>query len=238
MSANSDESIATRLELVRTQITDAELKFGRTPNSVTLLAVSKTFSAECVREAAAAGQVHFGESYVQEAVAKIEELASDPPELVWHYLGRLQSNKIKLVAQNFAWVQSITDLRHAELLSQHRPDNLPPLNVCIEVNASGETTKLGIVPDKTLVLARTVSSLPRLRLRGLMAIPAPCEDFAGQLKSFQCLHDLFTTLQIAGLEIDTLSAGMSGDFQAAIAAGSTMVRIGSSIFGARPPKNI
>ncbi len=196
-----------------------------------LLAVSKTWPADSVREAAAAGQRAFGENYVQEGVAKVEALAG--LGLEWHFIGPLQSNKTRLVANSFAWVHSIDRLKIAERLSEQRDVHLPPLEVCIQVNVSGEASKSGVAPDDLPELARAVAALPRLRLRGLMAIPEPTSDVALQRARFASLRQLREQLNAGGLQLDTLSMGMSDDLEAAIAEGSTMVRVGTAIFGGR-----
>ncbi len=196
-----------------------------------LLAVSKTWPADSVREAAAAGQRAFGENYVQEGVAKVEALAG--LGLEWHFIGPLQSNKTRLVANSFAWVHSIDRLKIAERLSEQRDVHLPPLEVCIQVNVSGEASKSGVAPDDLPELARAVAALPRLRLRGLMAIPEPTSDVALQRARFASLRQLRDQLNAGGLQLDTLSMGMSDDLEAAIAEGSTMVRVGTAIFGGR-----
>ncbi|MDD2668652.1 MULTISPECIES: YggS family pyridoxal phosphate-dependent enzyme [Zoogloea] len=204
---------------------------GREPAGVRLLAVSKTWPADSVREAAAAGQRAFGENYVQEGVAKVEALAG--LGLEWHFIGPLQSNKTRLVANSFAWVHSIDRLKIAERLSEQRDVHLPPLEVCIQVNVSGEASKSGVAPDDLPELARAVAALPRLRLRGLMAIPEPTSDVALQRARFASLRQLREQLNAGGLQLDTLSMGMSDDLEAAIAEGSTMVRVGTAIFGGR-----
>ena len=213
------------------RIARAAVAAGRDPAGVRLLAVSKTWPAESVREAAAAGQRAFGENYVQEGVAKVEALAD--LGLEWHFIGPLQSNKTRLVANRFAWVHSIDRLKIAERLAEQRDVHLPPLDVCIQVNVSGEASKSGVAPADLPELARAVASLPRLRLRGLMAIPEPTPDVALQRARFASLRLLRDELNAAGLGLDTLSMGMSDDLEAAIAEGSTMVRVGTAIFGAR-----
>ena len=213
------------------RIAGAAVAAGRDPAGVRLLAVSKTWPAESVREAAAAGQRAFGENYVQEGVAKVEALAD--LGLEWHFIGPLQSNKTRLVANRFAWVHSIDRLKIAERLAEQRDVHLPPLDVCIQVNVSGEASKSGVAPADLPELARAVASLPRLRLRGLMAIPEPTPDVALQCARFASLRMLRDELNAAGLGLDTLSMGMSDDLEAAIAEGSTMVRVGTAIFGSR-----
>lgn len=216
---------------MRARIASAAQQFGRDPGSVSLLAVSKTWPAAPIAELAAAGQRAFGENHVQEALDKIRALAA--LDLEWHFIGPLQANKTRPVAENFAWVHSVDRLRIAERLSLQRPTSLPPLSVCIQVNVSGETTKSGVSAADAPALARSVAALPRLRLRGLMAIPAPTDDFAGQRRAFRCLRELLERLTADGLSVDTLSMGMSDDLEAAIAEGSTLVRVGTAIFGER-----
>ena len=204
---------------------------GRNAAEVRLLAVSKTWPADSVREAAAAGQRAFGENYVQEGAEKVDALAA--LGLEWHFIGPLQSNKTRLVANRFAWVHSIDRLKIAERLSAQRDVHLPPLAVCIQVNVSGEASKSGVAPDELPALAHAVAALPRLRLRGLMAIPEPTSDVALQRARFAALRALRDRLNAEGLALDTLSMGMSDDLEAAIAEGSTMVRVGTAIFGSR-----
>lgn len=224
-------SIAQRLEQVRARITQAEQEAGRPPDSVRLLAVSKTRPVDDLRAALGAGQTCFGENYLQDALPKIAELASEPIE--WHYIGPLQSNKTREIADHFAWVHSVDRLKIARRLSEQRPDQLPPLQICLQINTSGEASKSGIVPEEALELARAIAELPRLRLRGLMTIPAPAKDLEQQRRPFRQLRELFEQLNTEGLALDTLSMGMTGDMEAAIAEGSTLVRIGTAIFGAR-----
>ncbi len=213
------------------RIAAAAAAAGRDAAGVRLLAVSKTWPADSVREAAAAGQRAFGENSVQEGVAKVEALAG--LGLEWHFIGPLQSNKTRLVANHFAWVHSIDRLKIAERLSEQRDVHLPPLEVCIQVNVSGEASKGGVAPADAEALAMAVAALPRLRLRGLMAIPEPTADVALQRARFASLRGLRDRLNAAGLALDTLSMGMSDDLEAAIAEGATMVRVGTAIFGAR-----
>lgn len=196
-----------------------------------LLAVSKTWPAESVREAAAAGQRAFGESYVQEAIDKLDALAG--LGLEWHFIGPLQSNKTRPVANAFAWVHSVDRLRIAQRLSEQRDVHLPPLQVCIQVNVSGEASKSGVAPDALPELARAVAALPRLQLRGLMTIPEATSDVAVQRARFATLRQLKDGLVASGLSLDTLSMGMSDDLDAAIAEGATIVRVGTAIFGSR-----
>jgi pyridoxal phosphate enzyme (YggS family) len=203
------------------------------PPALALLAVSKTFPAEAVREAHAAGQQAFGENYVQEALAKIEALADLRARLQWHLIGPLQSNKTRPVAEAFDWVHSVDRLKVAQRLSEQRPATLPPLQVCLQVNISGEASKSGFVPAEVPAAAQAVAALPRLQLRGLMAIPEPAGDFAAQRQPHRALRELLATLQAQGLALDTLSMGMSADLEAAIAEGATLVRVGTAIFGQR-----
>jgi len=207
------------------------LAAGRRAEEVELLAVSKTFAAEAIREACLAGQRRFAESYVQEALAKIAALDGLPIE--WHYIGPIQSNKTRPIAEHFAWVHSIDRLKIAERLSSQRPAQLPPLQACIEVNISGERSKSGVAPDDVGALAHAVAALPNLSLRGLMTVPAPTGDAAEQRAAFARLRELRDRLNRQGLQLDTLSMGMSHDFTAAIAEGATIVRVGTAIFGAR-----
>lgn len=228
-------TIAANLQAVQARIEAAAKVAGRDPASVRLLAVSKTWPAACVREAAAAGQTAFGENYAQEGAAKIDEI--DDPRLEWHFIGPLQSNKTRLVATRFDWVHSIEREKIARRLSEQRDAHRPPLNVCIQVNVSGEASKSGVAPDEVLPLARAVAQLPRLRLRGLMCIPEPTPDAAVLGRRFACLRELRDRLAAEGLALDTLSMGMSDDLEAAIAEGSTLVRVGSAIFGQRAYPN-
>jgi pyridoxal phosphate enzyme (YggS family) len=224
-------TISAHLQAVLARIEAAARACGRAPETVNLLAVSKTWPAPCVREAAAAGQRAFGENYAQEGVDKIRELAR--PDLEWHFIGPLQGNKTRQVAETFAWVHSVDRLRIAERLSEQRPQALPPLNICLQVNISGEDSKSGVAPREALALACQVAQLPRIVLRGLMAIPAPAADPAGQREPFGRLRRLFERMRGEGLALDTLSMGMSNDMEAAIAEGATLVRVGTAIFGER-----
>ncbi|WP_284187697.1 YggS family pyridoxal phosphate-dependent enzyme [Zoogloea oryzae] len=223
--------LSGRLQNLVTRIARAASDAGRDPAGIRLLAVSKTWPAESVREAAAAGQHAFGENYVQEGVAKVEALAD--LGLEWHFIGPLQSNKTRPVANSFAWVHSIDRLKIAQRLSEQRDVFLPPLQVCIQVNVSGEESKSGVSPAELPELARSVAALPRLKLRGLMTIPEPTSDVALQRERFATLRRLMAQLRADGLDLDTLSMGMSDDLEAAIAEGSTMVRVGTAIFGSR-----
>jgi PLP dependent protein len=226
-------SIESKLQQLRQRIADACTAAERPVQSVTLLAVSKTFPAEAVRAAHAAGCRAFGENYVQEALAKIEALADLRGGIEWHLIGPLQSNKTREVAAAFNWVHTIDRPKVAERLSAQRPDGLPPLNVCVQVNVSGEESKSGVAPSELPALARAVAALPRLRLRGLMSIPEAVEGFDVQRVPHRRLRELFDALRAQGLALDTLSMGMSADLEAAIAEGATMVRVGSALFGAR-----
>ena len=226
-------SIAVKLQQVRERIAVACAAAQRPVQSVTLLAVSKTFGADAVREAHAAGQSAFGENYVQEALAKLAALAGLRPALEWHLIGPLQSNKTREVAAAFDWVHSIDRLKVAERLSAQRPPGLPPLQVCLQVNVSGETSNSGVAPAALAAVAHAVAALPNLRLRGLMSIPEPATDIAAQRAPHRLLREWFDALRREGLALDTLSMGMSADLEAAIAEGATIVRVGTAIFGAR-----
>jgi pyridoxal phosphate enzyme (YggS family) len=224
-------SIAANLQAVRERISAAVRTAGRDSEDVLLLAVSKTWPAEAVREAAACGQVAFGENYVQEGVDKCVELQA--LKLEWHFIGPLQSNKTRVVATHFDWVHSIDRAKLAQRLSAQRDEALAPLNVCIQVNVSGEASKSGVAPDAVMTLAAEVAGLPGLRLRGLMCIPEPDGGEVVLRQRFAMLRSLRDTLNAAGYAIDTLSMGMSHDVEIAIDEGSTMVRVGTAIFGAR-----
>jgi hypothetical protein len=228
-------TIGSKLQEVKRRIAGACADAGRDANTVTLLAVSKTFGADAVREACAAGQCRFGENYVQEALAKIEALADLRSRIEWHLIGPLQGNKTRAVAEAFDWVHTVHRLRIAERLAAQRPPVLPPLNLCLQVNVSGEASKSGLAPDEVPALARAIAALPRhaVVLRGLMAIPEPAADFAAQRAPFRRLRELLASLNDGGLTLDTLSIGMSADFEAAIAEGATLVRVGTAIFGGR-----
>ena len=224
-------TISAQLQAVIARIDAAARKCGRSPDAIALLAVSKTWPAAAVREAAAAGQRAFGENYVQEGVDKATELAA--LGLQWHFIGPLQSNKTRAVAETFDWVHSVDRFKIAQRLSEQRPETAPPLQVCLQVNISGEASKSGVAVGEAGLLARQVAQLPRLKLRGLMAIPAPTDDFSQQRQSFARLREVFEQLNRDGLMLDTLSIGMSDDLEAAIAEGATIVRVGSAIFGER-----
>jgi len=221
-------TIEKNIAKVAARIREAAQAVGRDPASVGLLAVSKTQPAAAIREAAEAGVRDFGENYLQEALDKQAELSELP--LVWHFIGPIQSNKTKSIAEHFDWVHSVDRLKIAQRLSDQRPAELPPLNICLQVNVSGEASKSGCAPEELLQLAQAVAAMPRLRLRGLMCIPAPSEDPAEQRAAFARLRALRDELP---LPLDTLSMGMSQDLEAAIAEGATWVRIGTALFGAR-----
>ncbi len=231
-------TISEQLVRVQAQIAQACQRAGRPADSVALLAVSKTFPATAVAEAAQAGQRAFGENYLQEAVDKMADPALAAwPDLEWHCIGPIQSNKTKLVAEHFQWAHTVDRLKIAERLSAQRPAHLPPLNLCIQVNMDGGETKSGVAPSEALALARAIAALPRLRLRGLMSIPEPAPDYAAQYAVHARTQALFDQIRQSGAvdatAFDTLSMGMTADLDAAIAAGSTMVRVGTGIFGGR-----
>lgn len=231
-------NLQANLDALHERITKAARAAGRDASSVRLLAVSKAFGADAILSAAAAGQRAFGENYVQEAAAKIVGIRALRADLAfeWHFIGPIQSNKTRAIAEHFDWVQSVDRLKTAERLAEQRPANLPRLNVLLQVNVSGETSKSGVAPDELSQLAVDVERLPRLRLRGLMTIPAPQVDVALQRDAFSRTNALFRQLREDGLNLDVLSMGMSDDLEAAIAEGSTMVRIGTAIFGERVPR--
>ena len=228
------DELSKRYQAVRERITQAALQTGRPTLSVKLLAVSKTFPADAVAAVAASGQRDFGENYVQEGVDKIAALQG-LTGLVWHCIGPLQSNKTRLVAEHFDWVHSLDRLKIAQRLSEQRPAHLPPLQVCLQVNIDGGPTKAGVSPPEALALAQAVSALPRLVLRGLMTIPDAMESFDAQLAVHTQAKRLFDELQtaLALPQFDTLSMGMSADLEAAVQAGSNMVRVGTAVFGSR-----
>lgn len=234
-------TIANNLQQLHARIARACAAAGRDTHSVALLAVSKTFGPEAVREAAQTGQRAFGENYLQEAVEKIALLRTDTtpwqPPLQWHCIGPVQSNKTRLVAEYFDWMHTVDRLKIAQRLSEQRPTHLPPLQVCIQVNIDGGASKSGVAPTEALALAQAVATLPRLQLRGLMAIPEPAPDFHTQYTTHMAVRQLFDQIQASGStgleQWDTLSLGMTADLEAAILAGSTLVRVGSGIFGHR-----
>ena len=228
-------SIAENIARVTQAMARAAAAAGRAPADVQLLAVSKTFGAEAVIEAAAAGQSAFGENYLQEAIDKMQAVRELRPglSLAWHFIGPIQSNKTRPIAEHFDWVHSVDREKIAQRLSDQRPDGLPPLQVCLQVNVSGEDSKSGVEPGDVLALAQAVAGLPRLKLRGLMAIPEPADTFEAQRAPFRQLRELQVQLAAQGIHTDTLSMGMSADMAAAIAEGATIVRVGTAIFGKR-----
>ncbi|HJV61789.1 MAG TPA: YggS family pyridoxal phosphate-dependent enzyme [Albitalea sp.] len=227
-------TIAANIQQVRARIAAACAAAQRPVQSVTLLCVSKTFGADAVREAHAAGERRFGENYVQEGIDKIDALPDLRADLEWHLIGPLQSNKTRIVAERFDWVHSVDRLKIAQRLSEQRPASLSPLQVCLQVNVSGEASKSGLAPREVREVARAVAALPRLELRGLMAIPEPAADLDAQRRPHAMLRELLETLQRDGLALDTLSMGMTADLEAAIFEGATIVRVGTAIFGGRP----
>jgi hypothetical protein len=239
--ASLDTTTQARLQRVHERIERAARAAGRDPRQITLVAISKTFGADRIRQALAAGQHRFGENYLQEAAGKMAEVARTAPgqAVEWHFVGPIQSNKTRELAERFDWIQSLDRLKVAQRLSQQRPAGRPPLNVLLQVNVSGEATKHGVAPHEVAELASQLAHLARLRLRGLMAIPEPTTDPARQGAAFARMRELLEQLQceLAGgaVDLDTLSMGMSDDLEAAIAEGSTMVRVGTAIFGARKP---
>lgn len=225
------QQIAEQRRRVLDRIALAARAAGRDPADIQLLAVSKTFPVTDLRAAMLAGQCSFGESYLNEALPKLATLIDPAPE--WHFIGPLQSNKTRAIAEHFAWVHSLDRLKHAERLSQQRPDHLPPLNVCLQLNISGEISKSGVALPALSALAEAVAPLPRLRLRGLMAIPAPTSATEAQRVAFRAVRHAGEALQAQGLALDTLSMGMTDDLESAIAEGATILRIGTAIFGTR-----
>lgn len=224
-------TIASQISKVLTRIEGAASQASRRSDEITLIAVSKTKPAEAIEAAAACGLQHFGENYLQEALEKIETLHE--LDLTWHFIGPIQSNKTRPIAEHFDWVHSVDRLKIAQRLSDQRPAHLGPLNICLQVNISNEDTKSGVSADQAPELAKAITTLPNIRLRGVMAIPKPSDDPAEQAAAFENVVTLFNTLRHTNPELDTLSMGMSQDLEAAIAAGTTMVRIGTDIFGAR-----
>ena len=226
------QSIAGNLKTVRGQIDKSVQRFQRAPGSVKLLAVSKTHPVETIRAAYQYGVRDFGENYAKEAIEKIKQIAA--PDITWHFIGPIQSNKTREIAEHFQWAHSVDRLKIAIRLNEQRPAELPPLNVCIQVNISQEDSKSGLALSDAPALCNAISTMPRLRLRGLMAIPAPCEDFEQQRRIYRPLAAVFRELSYLYPNFDTLSIGMSSDYDAAIAEGSTIVRIGTAIFDHRP----
>jgi pyridoxal phosphate enzyme (YggS family) len=230
--------ISDNMQAVELAIQAAAEAANRPRSDVQLLAVSKTFPFDAVLDAMQTGQRAFGENYLQEGVDKIAAVAAAAPDaqLEWHFIGPIQSNKTRPIAENFAWVHAVDRLKIAQRLSEQRPNGMPPLNICLQVNISGEASKSGVAPEALAELAHQVAALPNLRLRGLMAIPEPESDAAKQHLPFSRVRNLFEQLQADGLQLDTLSMGMSGDLAAAVAEGATIVRIGTAIFGNRTYK--
>ncbi len=224
-------TIEKNLQTVRERLLAACRTAGRDPSEVALLAVSKTFGTQAVLQAHAAGQIAFGENYIQEAVQKITALGHLPLE--WHCIGPIQSNKTRLVAEHFAWVHTVDRLKTAQRLNEQRPAHLPTLQVCIQVNVDAGPAKSGVPPHEALALAQEVARLPNLRLRGVMSIPEPAPDFLAACATFANVKAVFDALRADGLALDTLSMGMSADLEAAVHSGSTLVRVGSAIFGGR-----
>jgi pyridoxal phosphate enzyme (YggS family) len=229
-------TLADRFERVRARIAAAAHDSGRNVENVALVAVSKTRDADEVAALHRLGQHAFGESYLQEALVKLDALAD--LDLEWHFIGPLQANKTRGIAERFAWVHSVDRLKVARRLSAQRPATLPPLNVCLQVNISGEASKAGAMPTEVVALATEIAALPGLRLRGLMAIPAPASDAGSARRPFRALRELADALRHSGLPVDTLSMGMSDDLEAAILEGATHVRVGTALFGPRPPRDV
>lgn len=224
-------SIAQSLEKIRNRVTVLERRYGRIPGDVRVLAVSKTKPPEAVLAAAEVGQRDFGENHLQDALTKLDALAH--LDLIWHFIGPIQSNKTRAVASRFHWVHSVDRQKIAQRLNDQRPEELPPLNVCVQVNMSGEGSKSGVDPDGVAPLVAAVAQLPRLKLRGLMTIPRACDDIEEQRRPFAALRGILEAQNADGRNLDTLSMGMTNDMEAAIAEGATIIRIGTAIFGAR-----
>jgi len=231
MKHASQNTIPQNIKTIREQIKQLEQKYARLPGSVQLLAVSKTRPIEDIRAAFTENQTYFGENYLQDALPKIDAIAE--PAIEWHFIGPIQSNKTRQIAQNFHWAHTIDRLKIAQRLSEQRETKQNPLNICIQINSSGELSKSGIPAEKTLTLAKEISLLPNIHLRGLMTIPASTDDFEQQRQPFRLLRELKDEIQSHGIALDTLSMGMSNDMEAAIAEGATIVRIGTAIFGKR-----
>ncbi|WP_334189393.1 YggS family pyridoxal phosphate-dependent enzyme [Noviherbaspirillum sp.] len=227
--------ISHNLQAVHERIATAARQASRDPGEIRLLAVSKAFGPDAVLEAARAGQHAFGENYLQEALDKMTAVRATAPglPLEWHFIGPIQSNKTRAIAEHFDWVHSVDREKIAQRLSEQRPAHLPPLNICLQINISGEASKSGVAPEQAAALAQEVARLPRVALRGLMAIPEPASGFDQQREPFRHLRELQQRLHAQGLSMDTLSMGMSADLDAAIAEGATIVRIGTAIFGQR-----
>lgn len=225
------DGLKQRYQHLVEKIRQLERQYGREQGTVTLVAVSKTHPESAIREMAALGQTAFGENYLQEAIAKQHEL--DDLDLQWHFIGHIQSNKTREIAEHFDWVHGVDRAKIADRLSGQRPGHLPPINVCIQLNLEGESTKSGVAPDELPELAQQVAQLPNLKLRGLMAIPPPDNPFETQRKLFARMKSLFVALNHTGLNLDVLSMGMTDDMEAAIAEGATHIRIGTALFGPR-----
>jgi len=225
------QNLTLHVNHVRSRIRSAAIAAGRDPESITLVAVTKAKTAESVRLAATAGVTDFGENYLQEAQAKMDQLAD--LQLKWHFIGSIQSNKTRVIAERFDWVQSVDRFSVARRLSEQRPFHAPPLNVCIQVALVPEPTKGGVAPEELATLAAAIAALPRLKLRGLMCVPPPQTNAAAEHAVFASLRMALEDLNAGGLKLDTLSMGMSGDFESAIAEGATLIRIGTALFGAR-----
>jgi len=232
---NGDPALREHYEALRSRIRTACASARRPADAVQLLAISKTFAADRVLALAALGQRAFGESYLQEALAKISDCTRERPDpaIEWHFVGPVQSNKTRAIAEHFAWVHSVEREKIARRLHEQRPAGLPPLNVCVQVNVSGEASKSGCAPGEALALAGAIAAMPRLRLRGVMAIPEPTDDPVRQREQFAAVRAVFDAIRAAGFDVDTLSMGMSGDLEAAIAEGATIVRVGTALFGER-----
>ena len=227
-------TLTERINQIRAQITNSEHRYQRPTGSVTLLAVSKTRPLADIETAWASGQRDFGENYLQDALPKVSAMADK--DINWHFIGPIQSNKTRPIAEHFQWVHSVDRVKVAQRLSEQRPAKLPPLNICLQVNVSRDPAKAGVSPEEALTVARQLTALPNIKLRGLMTIPAHCDDFEQQRIPFRTLRQLYENMQTEGIELDTLSMGMTDDMDAAIAEGSTMVRIGTAIFGQRDKK--
>ena len=228
------QNLPENLRAVRARIAGAAARCGRSVDSITLIGVGKAQPVELLRAAAAAGVTDLGESYVQEALGKLEALADLP--LIWHFIGQLQANKTRSIAQRFQWVHGVDRLRLAQRLAEQRPYHAPPLNVCVQINIAGESTKAGIAPDEAPALVAAIAALPRLKLRGLMCVPPAESDPARQRRWFAEVRRVFERLNAEGAALDTLSMGMSADLEAAVLEGATMVRIGTALFGPRPAR--
>jgi len=224
-------NITSRLKNIHQTIDNASTLYGRSIDDIQLLAVSKTRPTEDILTALQAGQDCFGESYLQEAIKKIQAITDTPVQ--WHFIGRIQSNKTRIIAENFDWVHSICSLKHAQRLNNQRPSNLPPLNICLQINLSNEESKAGLAPKEALNMVAKLQALPHLKLEGLMTLPAPTQTLEQQRQPFRALRELRDQLATPACPLKTLSMGMSGDLEAAIAEGATIIRVGTAIFGPR-----